>query len=114
MKATVFNKIEAIISIPFVEEEVATDSVCFACSDELRVDFRIQFSSYDVVNYVYGIMFELYRKEDMNLESILCLEIPYPINAISFWNNSVIGKINRQELLIEEIEFLDVTELNWV
>lgn len=114
MRVTVFKKIEAIIAIPFVDEEITTASVCFACSDELRADFRIQFSAFDVVNYVYGIIQDCYTIEEIKTTSILDFKIPYPQNAAFFWNYSFIGEKNRFKFTIKEINFIDLNELNWI
>lgn len=113
MKTAVLKRIEDIIQIPFVEDEFEVGAVCFANDEDVRADFKLQFTSYDVVNYVYGIVFQLYSKENLNTTSILDLKIPYPQNATSFWEYSSIGKKIRQEQIIEEIEFTAVSQLNW-
>ena len=55
MKTTVFSTIENIIQIPFIEDKFEAGSVCFANDPDVRADFKLQFTTYDVVNYVYGI-----------------------------------------------------------
>ncbi|HEX9152155.1 MAG TPA: hypothetical protein VF842_08735, partial [Flavobacterium sp.] len=82
MKATIFATIERIIDTPFVEEQFENGSVCFEMDEDVRADFQLQFTVYDVVNYVYGLIYQLYWKENEELKSISLLKIPYPINAI--------------------------------
>lgn len=109
----VLKTIESIIKTPFVEDEFEDGSVCFANDEDLRVDFKIHFTIYDVVNYVYGVITQLYWEESEKLESISLLKIPYPIDATFFWQYSSIGKKLRREHPIQEMEFIDVTKLNW-
>lgn len=56
MKRILFEKIEKIIGTPFVENELENGSVYFENEEDLRADYRIQFTTYDVVNYVYGVL----------------------------------------------------------
>lgn len=112
MKTAVLKTLEKIIETPFVEDKFELGSVCFANDEDLRADFKLQFSIYDVVNYVYGI-YQLHFEENEKLESISLLKIPYPANASSFWQYANIGKKFRQEHPIPEMEFIVVSELNW-
>ncbi|MFL9829647.1 hypothetical protein ABS764_02180 [Flavobacterium sp. ST-87] len=111
MKRLVLKTIENSIEIPFVEDEFESGAVCFANDEDLRLDFKLQFTIYDVVNYVYGI-YQLYWEENGKLE-VSRLKIPYPVNAHRFWEYSTIGKKYRQQHVINKIELTDVTELQW-
>lgn len=111
MKTAVLKTIESIIETPFVEDEFELGSICFANDDEVRADFKLRFTTYHVVNYVYGI-YQLHLEENEKLE-ISLLKIPYPVNAASFWHYCSIGKKIRQEHPIQEMEFIIVSELNW-
>jgi hypothetical protein len=113
MKLSLFEKIEKIIETPFVENELENCSVCFENEEDLRPDYRIQFTYYDVVNYVYGILCQLHYKENKELNPLSLLKIPYPENAAFFWKYSTFGRKMRLEKPITEIEFIDVTQLNW-
>ncbi|GGA85546.1 hypothetical protein GCM10008015_27850 [Flavobacterium palustre] len=113
MDAAVLKTIEEIIKIPFVEEEFEVGAVCFETDEDLRPDFKLQFTIDDVVNYIYAIVFRLYSKENTKNLSILDLKIPYPKNAASFWEDSSIGKKFRQQQIIKELEFTAVSQLNW-
>jgi hypothetical protein len=113
MRATIFATIERIIETPFAEDQYESGSVCFATDEDVRADFRLQFSAYDVVNYVYGVLYELHWKENEALKPLSLLKIPYPINATFFWNYSTIGKKYRLKEPLKEMEFIDVSKLNW-
>ena len=112
MKIQVLKTIESIIETPFVEDEFESGSVCFANDEDLRANFKLQFTIYDVVNYVYGVC-QLHLEKNEKLE-ISLLKIPYPVNADLFWKHSNGGKKLRQQQAINEIELTDVTILNWV
>ncbi|MEN9909649.1 MAG: hypothetical protein RLZZ540_2798 [Bacteroidota bacterium] len=112
MKTAILKTIEKIIETPFVEDEFELGSVCFANDEDLRADFKLHFTIYDVVNYVYGVINQLYWKENEKIE-ISLLKIPYPANSSSFWKYSSIGKKFRQEHPVQEMEFIVVSELNW-
>lgn len=109
MESIVFKRLEKIIGIPFVEDDFVKGAVCFASDEDVRADFRIQFSKNDVINYVYGVVSLLYLKEN----TIASLKIPYPVDADFFWKNSFIGKKIRQEQPVKEIELVSVSQLNW-
>lgn len=113
MDTAVYRKIEAIIGVPFVGDEIANSAVCFACSEELRADFRIHFSVMDVVNYLYGIIYESYQADEIKAKTIFELKIPFPKNDLSFWKYSFIGQNIRLENTLKELDYLEVCELNW-
>lgn len=113
MEAYIFIKIERIIETPYVEDVLEIGSVCLESDDELRAEFRLQFTAYDVINYVYGVVFQSYCIENDEIESISFLKIPYPINATFFWQYSRIGQRIRIENPIQEMELISLSELNW-
>lgn len=113
MKSNIFSTIERIIETPYVEDLFETGSVCLESDDELRAEFLLQFTIYDVVNYVYGVVNQLYCEGDNEMESISIFKIPYPVNATFFWQYSAIGRRIRIEHPIQEMEFISVSELNW-
>ena len=76
MKSIVFETLEKIVGVPFQDLETETSTVCLANSEELRAEFQLQFTVYDVVNYVYGIVSAIPGKIQ-----ILSLKIPYPVDA---------------------------------
>ncbi|MEO8254989.1 MAG: hypothetical protein ABI554_11445 [Flavobacterium sp.] len=109
----VFEIIQNRIALPFVEDETENGTVCFAANDEVRADYKRYFTSYDVVNYVYGIISETYCKQNKRVESMSLLEIRYPINASFFWNYSILGAKIRLQKPIPELELMDSSKLNW-
>lgn len=113
MNRAVLKTIEEIIKTPFVEDKFESGAVCFASDEDVRADFKLQFTIYDVVNYIYGVVFQLYSEENIKTLFILDLKIPYPKNATSFWEYSSIGKKFRNQQIIEQLEFAAVSQLIW-
>lgn len=112
MKTDIFKTIETIIQLPFEKENFQSGAVCFANSEELRDDFKLHFTTYDVVNYVYGVLWQTDLNENRN--TFTDLKIPFPKTVNFFWKYAEIGKKFRQSRPIEAIELVNCTDLNWV
>lgn len=108
MKSIVFETLEKIVGVPFLDLETETSTVCLVNSEELRAEFQLQFTAYDVMNYVYGI-----AKTIPDKNRILSLKIPYPIDADFFWKQASKGKKYRLENTVPALEFIEISELNW-
>lgn len=113
MEADIFSTIERIIETPFVKDVLEIGSLCLESDDELRAEFRLQFTTYDVVNYVYGVVHQLYCMENNEIDSISFLKIRYPVSATFFWQYSAIGRKIRIEHPIQEMELISLSDLNW-
>lgn len=113
MAIPVFKIIESIIGIPFEEDIFETGTVCLAMDEDLRFDFQTQFTVYDVINYVYGIVNLLHVEGEINAKNIKSLQIPYPVDASFFWENSVLGKKIRLRQPIKDLECIPIAALNW-
>ncbi|MET3029419.1 hypothetical protein ABXT06_22275 [Flavobacterium sp. UW10123] len=113
MKSSIFSTIERIIGTPYAEDPLGEGSVCFESGDEVRAEFLPQFTAYDVVNYAYGILYQLHYAENEGIGSVSVLKIPYPSNADFFWQCCAIGKKMRFEHPIGEMELISLSELNW-
>ena len=113
-KQDIFKFIEQRIGIPYIMEYYEEVRVCFVNNEDIRYDFQLQFTTYDVIHYVYGVIDKLYWKDNEKLPPIQLLKIPFPVNAVSFWEYAQIGKKNRLQFPIETIEFADLSDLNWL
>jgi hypothetical protein len=112
-KQDVFKLIEERIGIPFVMDHFEEGEVCFVNNEAIRYDFKLQFTTYDVIHYIYGVVDKLYWKENEKSPPIQLLEIPLPVNGVSFWEYCEIGKNKRLKCPIETIEFVNISDLNW-
>ena len=111
MAATVFTILESIIKVPFVENFFDTGTVCLVHDEELRAEFQTQFTNYDVMNYVYGVLNIL--SLEINIKTIDSLIIPYPVDAAYFWNKCTEGKNIRLKRPIPALECIAIEDLNW-
>ncbi|WPR70591.1 hypothetical protein SLW70_11675 [Flavobacterium sp. NG2] len=112
MKSTIYKKIESIIQLPFMNETFHSGAVCFADSEELRDDFKLYFTNYDLINYIYGVVVQVYPNQ--NLKSVTDFKIPFPANVTAFWETVEVGKKHRQKNPISVIELADCSDFNWV
>lgn len=112
-KQDIFKLIEERIGIPFVKDQYEESEVCFVNNEDIRYDFKLQFTTYDVIHYIYGVIYKLYWKKNEKLPPIQLLKIPLPVNAVSFWEYAEIGKENRLQYPNMTIEFVKLSDLNW-
>lgn len=75
----IIREIEVRIKIPFDDDNYASGEVCFANSNEVRPEFRQNFSALDVQNYIRAVLFN--QKKAL----ILPVKIPYPKDVSTFW-----------------------------
>ncbi len=113
LKQDIFKLIEERIGIPFVKDNYEEGEVCFVNNEDLRCAFKLYFTTYDAVHYIYGIVDKLYWKENEKLPPIQLLKIPLPVNGASFWQYCENGKNKRLKCPIETIEFANLSDLNW-
>jgi len=77
----------------FEAEMEASGNVCFANSLEVRDDFKISFSSLDVLNYIYGVLHTTtYNKEHKDFLKMNPPGLPYPKDSAAFWESVKLGK----------------------
>lgn len=110
MNTATFKILEEIIGIPFFDKTFETGAVCFATSDEVRADYKLQFTTDDVVDYIYGIVYQWYGNES---ELLTSYKIPYPTSATFFWKYCAAGKEYRAANSIKAIEIEALSDLNW-
>lgn len=89
----IVQKIAEILDLIFIDENESRGNVCFSNSSEVRPDFRETFTSLDLQNCMFAI---LYSSENFNGNS----EIPemdviftlLPKNKIKFWELTEKGR----------------------
>lgn len=110
---TVYNVIETRVNLSFIREIFDEREVYLDNEEEVRLEFRLQFTNFDIVNYIYGIVYQLYWNENKKLKSLNSLPIPYPTDVDYFWEYSLMGNKFRKINPIYEIEFSNISALNW-
>ena len=91
------------------EDEIQENSspVCYANSDEVSDDFKIElppltFTAIDILDYIYAILYSsTYRKKYKELLNVNFPSIPYPKSQFTFWQLVKLGKELRQIHLLE-------------
>lgn len=91
------TKIAQQIGLTFVSEKEAEGNVCMANSGEVRAEFRENFSTIDVLDYIFGVMHSVSdqenNKESLKLDS---MRIPLPTDLSTFQKFTNLGSKIRQ------------------
>lgn len=111
LNQAIMKRIEEKIELPFEKEHYVEGAVCFANHEDVRSDFKLFFTTNDVVNYCYGIIRQLQGNEHEKLISLSSIKIPLPANAAFFWEMVQLGKMH---CLKNKIEFKELSEWNWL
>jgi hypothetical protein len=71
--------------------------VCFLNSEEVRPEYKVSYSSPDIINYVRGYLKSVeYENKYKNLLYEGFLFVPFPNDESEFWRFVQIGKENRR------------------
>jgi len=81
----VVGQISKNTGLTFELEIGAGGKVCFANSPELRDDFKIVFSPWDVLDYSYGTLHSLANRTNYETPQTDFLHLPYPKETTTFW-----------------------------
>lgn len=89
------NQISEKLKLAFIKDEGKgrTGEVCFANSPEVRPEFRLTFTTNDILDYVYAVIYSNEHKKDLGKYLKMDLEgIPIPSDTDIFWNLAALGK----------------------
>jgi len=114
------NQISKKLKLAFIRDEGKgmSGEVCFANSPEVRPEFRLTFTTKDILDYVYAVIYSNEQKRD--LERYLKMNfdgIPITTDTDIFWNLAALGKrlikIHRMEYphLSQEEAFMRSEEI---
>ena len=89
------NQISEKLKLAFIRDEGKgmSGEVCFANSPEVRPEFRLTFTTKDILDYVYAVIYSNEQKRD--LEKYLKMDfdgIPITTDTDIFWNLAALGK----------------------
>lgn len=103
------KEIEKEFGLEFSTEEPKEGEVCFAQSPELRDDFKIYFTSTNLLDYSYAAMHSsAYRKTYKKFSKINFSQIPHPKENGQFWKLVSLGKQLRETHLLESSKTEDL------
>ncbi len=108
------NKIANQLGLVFVAEKEQEANVCMAYSSEVRQEFRETFSTIDIVNYIYGILYSpTFQEKNKVLPKIDSSRIPFPKYSEAFWELAELGFQSRKNHLFgsskSEFEIIEFT-----
>nr|WP_315151732.1 type ISP restriction/modification enzyme [uncultured Flavobacterium sp.] len=110
----IVNQIAKQLNLAFVPEKEAQGNVCMADNDEVRPEFKQTFAPIDILDYIYAVLHSpAYREKYKEFLKIDFPKIPYPKDAITFWELVTLGSQIRQIHLLESPIVDDyITEFN--
>ena len=95
----VIKEIETLIELPFAEEQEDINNVCFANSLEVRDDFKVSFSTLDILHYTYAVFYASAGLQDFeNLDTQDTVEVVYPTDSDMFWHVTQLAKRLKQKI----------------
>ena len=101
LDSEIIKNVEKNLSLTFTKEkEIPSEGeVCFMNSPEVRPEFRLSFSTIDVIDYVYAILYSSSYREKYTRKDFP--EVPFPTDSTAFWKLVALGNELRQIHLLE-------------
>jgi predicted helicase len=98
----IIKQIASNLELTFTLEKEPESEVCFANSAELRPEYRQSFAPIDLLDYIYAVLHSpTYREKYKEFLKIDFPRVPYPKDAIIFWQLVKLGGELRQIHLLE-------------
>lgn len=100
-ESELIKNFEQNLSLTFIKEKesLRQGEVCFMNSPEVRPEFRISFTTIDIFDYVYAILYSSSYREKYKMK--VFPQVPYPTDASTFWRLAALGSELRQMHLLE-------------
>ena len=98
------KQIEKDLGLTFVTEK-EEGNLCFINNnDDLRDEFKQTFAPIDLLDYIYAVLHSpSYREKYKEFLKIDFLRVPYPQNAVKFWQLVKLGSQLRVVLGVDDI-----------
>lgn len=94
----VIQRIAANLGLSFVPEKEKEGEVCFINSEEVRPEFKLSFAPVDIANYICAVLQNpLYKAQWERLPETVLPRIPYPKDAVGFWELVKLGEKFRHD-----------------
>ncbi len=96
------NRMAKKIGLAYVPEKKLVGQVCYINNTEVRNDYKISFSTNDILNYLYAILHSpAYRARQKEFLKIDFPRVHYPANSEKFWQLVELGSQLREIHLLE-------------
>ena len=98
------KQIEKDLGLTFVTEK-EEGNLCFINNnDDLRDEFKQTFAPIDLLDYIYAVLHSpSYREKYKEFLKIDFLRVPYPQDAVKFWQLVKLGSQLREILGVDDI-----------
>ena len=98
------KQIEKDLGLTFVTEK-EEGNLCFINNnDDLRDEFKQTFAPIDLLDYIYAVLHSpSYREKYKEFLKIDFLRVPYPQDAVKFWQLVKLGSQLREVLGVDDI-----------
>lgn len=93
----VIQKIATDLGLSFVPEKEKEGEVCFINSEEVRPEFKLSFAPVDLSDYISAALHHSYTTHPKPLPETGPVVIPYPKDAIGFWELVKLGEKLRHD-----------------
>ena len=116
------SQISEKLKLAFIKDEGKgmSGEVCFANSPEVRPEFRLTFTTKDILDYVYAVIYSNEQKRNLEKYFKMDLEqIPITADTDVFWNLAALGRklikihlledplLSQQEALVRSEEIIN-------
>ncbi len=93
----VIQRIATDLGVSFVPEKEKEGEVCFINSEELRPEFKLSFAPVDLTDYILAVTHNAYNARHKALPETGFVVIPYPKDAVGFWDLVKLGEKLRHD-----------------
>lgn len=93
----VIQRIATDLGVSFVPEKEKESEVCFINSEEVRPEFKLSFAPVDLTDYILAVTHRAYNARHKPLPETGFVVIPYPKDAVGFWDLVKLGEKLRHD-----------------
>lgn len=112
LSSEVKNKFAKILGLACISETERGGNVCSVNSGEVRNDFRISFTTNDLLNYFFALTHSTaFRQKFENLDQAVFSELPFPSDSEQFWQLAELGRQLRNSIRNEQDNLTGIDEL---
>ena len=93
----VIQRIATDLGVSFVPQKEKEGEVCFINSEEVRPEFKLSFAPIDLTDYILAVLHNAYNAGHKPLPETGSVVIPYPKDAVGFWDLVKLGEKLRHD-----------------
>ncbi len=97
MDREIIQNIATHLGMSFLPEKEKEGEVCFINSEEVRPEFKLSFAPVDLTDYILAVTHNAYNARHKALPETGSVVIPYPKDAVDFWDLVKLGEKLRHD-----------------